>query len=127
METTRFILLVALGLVLTMIYQSWHEDYNDLSTQAEINKQELVLESTEGTRVGDLPTVSTSTSKSMNQKLSVDRKSQRLQSGEVIHVKTDLLELEINTLGGTIQHLELLNYPVSKKQKTGNCFKDMFM
>ncbi|MAS81379.1 MAG: membrane protein insertase YidC [Legionellales bacterium] len=120
METTRFILLVALGLVLTMIYQSWHQDYNDLPTQSEINKQELVLESTEGISVGDLPTVSTSASKSTNQTLSVDRKSQRLQSGEVIHVKTDLLDLEINTLGGTIQHLELLNYPVSKRQKIGN-------
>ncbi len=116
METTRFVLLVALGLVLTMIYQSWQEDYSVLSVQSDKKGQELALESTTRTSLGDVPTVSTSDSRNLNPALPTDRNFQRLKSGEVVHVKTDLLDLEINTVGGTIQHLELLNYPVSKKQ-----------
>ena len=42
METTRFVLLVALGLVLTMIYQSWQEDYGVLSVKSNKKGQELV-------------------------------------------------------------------------------------
>jgi YidC/Oxa1 family membrane protein insertase len=117
METTRFVLLVALGLVLTMIYQSWQEDYGVLSVKSNKKGQELVLESNTRTSVGDVPTVSTSDSRNLSSALPIDRSFQRLKGGEVVHVKTDLLDLEINTVGGTIQHLELLNYPVSKKQK----------
>ena len=40
METTRFVLLVALGLVLTMIYQSWQEDYGVLSVKSNKKGQE---------------------------------------------------------------------------------------
>ena len=116
METTRFILLVALGLVLTMIYQSWQQDYGVLSVQSNKKGQELALESTTRTSLGDVPTVSTSDLRNLNPALPTDRSFQRLKSGEIVHVKTDLLDLEINTVGGTIQHLELLNYPVSKKQ-----------
>ncbi len=117
METTRFILLIALGLVLTMIWQSWHEDYGDISVQSEASSQEQILESATATGVEDLPTAPSSASKSEVPSLAVEKNSQGLLSGEVVHVKTDLLDLEINTRGGTIQHLELLNYPLSKKQQ----------
>ncbi len=117
METTRFILLIALGLVLTMIWQSWNEDYGDLTVQPGVIGQQQPLESSSTASIEDLPIVPTSSSESEVPSLVVDKKTQSLLSGEVVHVKTDLLDLEINTLGGTIQHLELLNYPISKKQQ----------
>ena len=117
METTRFILLIALGLVLTMIWQSWHEDYGDLSVQTETNVQQQALEPAARRNVEDLPIAPTFASKSEAPSLVVDKYSQEFLNGDVIHVKTDLLDLEINTRGGTIQHLELLNYPLSKKQQ----------
>lgn len=117
METTRFILLIALGLVLTMIWQSWHEDYGDISVQSEVNVQEETRQPAMNAGVEDLPMAPPSASKSEVPSLVVDKNSQGLLSGEVVHVKTDLLDLEINTRGGTIQHLELLNYPLSKKQQ----------
>ena len=39
------------------------------------------------------------------------------QEGQIIHVKTDVLDIEISTYGGTIQKSSLLKYPVSKKNK----------
>ncbi|MFT5396099.1 MAG: YidC/Oxa1 family membrane protein insertase [Gammaproteobacteria bacterium] len=116
METTRFILLIALGLVLTMIWQSWHEDYGDLSVQTEVSQQQT-LEPAVGRNVEDLPIPPTYASNSEPPSLVVDKNAQEFLNGDVVHVKTDLLDLEINTRGGTIQHLELLNYPLSKKQQ----------
>lgn len=116
METTRFILLIALGLVLTMIWQSWHEDYGDLSVQSEASQQQS-LEPVAGRNVEDLPIPPTYASNNEPPSLVVDKNAQEFLNGDVVHVKTDLLDLEINTRGGTIQHLELLNYPLSKKQQ----------
>jgi YidC/Oxa1 family membrane protein insertase len=117
METTRFILLIALGLVLTMIWQSWHEDYGDLSVQSEVISQQQPLASSTGASVEDLPIAPSSAPKSEMPSLAADKNSQGFLNGEIVHVKTDLLDLEINTRGGTIQHLELLKYPLSKKQQ----------
>ena len=118
METTRFILLIALGLVLTMIWQSWHEDYGDLSVPTQVtDDQQQTLESVATPSIEDLPTVPMSAAKREAPSLVADKNSEGFLNGEVVHVKTDLLDLEINTRGGTIQHLELLNYPLSKKQQ----------
>jgi len=117
METTRFILLIALGLVLTMIWQSWHEDYTDLSVPTQLDRQEQILESATNADVEDLPMAPMPALKSEAPSLVSDENSREFVNGEVVHVKTDLLDLEINTRGGTIQHLELLKYPLSKKQQ----------
>ena len=119
METTRFILLIALGLVLTMIWQSWHEDYGSLPVQSEaISQQQSITTSVEA-GIADLPVVPmpSGSKNEVSPSLANDRGARAALDGEVVHVKTDLLELEINTRGGTIQHLELSNYPVSKKQQ----------
>jgi len=116
METTRFILLIALGLVLTMIWQSWHEDYGDLSAPTQTEGQQRLEHSAEIT-AEDLPVAPSYASKSEAPIQVEDKSSQDLMSGDVVHVKTDLLEIEINTHGGTIQHLELLDYPLSKKHQ----------
>ncbi len=115
METTRFILLIALGLVLTMIWQSWQEDYGDArntSSNNESASEPLALEAE------DLPNIPrpTTTANDKPALYTADKGSEKVQQEAVIHVKTDLLKLEINTVGGTIQHLELLKYPLSKKQ-----------
>lgn len=118
METTRFILLVALGLVLMMIWQSWHEDYGNqqpIQSSSESSAYEPLAEVTPN--IDDLPEAPSTELNKQTPSLLLGEKNKHSSSGEVIHVKTDLLDLEIDTLGGTIRHLELLNYPVSKKQQ----------
>lgn len=118
METTRFVLLIALGLVLTMIWQAWHEDYGDISVKTGVTvNQQVNIASDANVSVEDLPTAPSAVSNNDATVLVADENTQSQLSGDVVHVKTDLLDLEINTHGGTIQHLELLKYPVSKKQQ----------
>ena len=40
------------------------------------------------------------------------------QTSKVVRVKTDVLDLEINTQGGTVQYSALLDYPVTKKNES---------
>ena len=45
---------------------------------------------------------------------------------KVIKITTDVLALEINTEGGTVQNLDLLAYPVEQENTTVNKLRDMF-
>jgi len=115
METTRFILLIALGLVLTMIWQAWIEDYAGKDA-VPVN----ISASVPGDRLEEvdasLPEVQIAEASNEAPPLMVAPVEQALD-GSVVHIKTDVLDIEINTQGGTIQRAALLNYPVSKKQK----------
>jgi YidC/Oxa1 family membrane protein insertase len=119
METTRFILLIALGLVLTMIWQSWQEDYGvNNAPQGWANDEQPTVAPSADVSLEDLPEAPMAAGPGKEApSFVVEKNIKNVLSGEVVHVKTDLLELEINTHGGTIQHLELLNYPLSKKQQ----------
>lgn len=113
METTRFILLVALGLVLTMIWQSWQEDYGK-TFQPQNNAETLIQEPLSETM--DLPEAPKVEVADAPASSVPETSHKETQTGSKLRVITDLLDVEINTLGGTIQHLELLAYPLSKKQ-----------
>jgi YidC/Oxa1 family membrane protein insertase len=115
METTRFVLLIALGLVLTMIYQAWQEDYNDQAAPVQL-LGDTQISAPADTSSMDLPTAPKASTTEANAYVN-NSADQQTGNGEIVHVKTDLLDLDINTLGATIQHLELLNYPLSKKQQ----------
>ncbi len=41
----------------------------------------------------------------------IDQRSVKAESGKIIKVKTDLMDVEINTLGGDIQRLDFLKHP----------------
>ena len=108
METTRFILLVSLGLVLTMIWQSWVLDYG----QFETNKTEPKSTEQTNTPTATVP-ILTIDEKPADLYLLSDETTSAAE--EKIHVTTDLLDIKIDTRGGTIEYVALKNYPVSKK------------
>lgn len=120
METTRFILLIALGLVLTMLWQAWEKDYGvkPVSYQDTLEQQAGIPIDTNDTVAEDIPAPAKLPSlKEEKSPEFIEKAEQSDSSGEIIHIKTDLLELEINTLGASVTHLELLDYPVSKKEQ----------
>lgn len=110
METTRFILLIALGLVLTMIWQAWQEDYPatveviDSSVPAPVPEKQFTSEAL---------TEDQQRSAESNNAVPTISNKQDL-AGKIIRVKTEVLDIEINTQGGTVQRTELLNYPITK-------------
>jgi YidC/Oxa1 family membrane protein insertase len=115
MEATRFILLIALGLVLTMIWQAWQEDYGGMvSVPANIDSSVPTAQlAPEDAGFPDLQTAKVSNKASSLIAAPVEQ----TLDGSVVHIKTDVLDIEINTQGGTVQRASLLNYPVSKEQK----------
>ncbi len=115
METTRFILLIALGLVMTMIWQAWQEDYADIST-IEVADTSVPGPSVT-TKDNNIPEHKSPELKNnviplISENIDTETK------GNIIRVKTDVLDIEINTVGATVQKAALLNYSISKKDQT---------
>jgi YidC/Oxa1 family membrane protein insertase len=117
METTRFILLITLGLVLTMIWQAWHEDYPVTAiSQVEIDASlPTPLATPEASAIPEMVTTTSSDNETPSLISAVPAAQEVTAS--IIHIKTDVLDIEINALGGTVQRAALLNYPITKSEE----------
>lgn len=120
MENIRFVLIVAFAMILLMLWQAWQLDYgpkppiSESQEQAPVNAKE------------DLPATAV---------INEQPKSESQQAAEVplrtspatqtVTVKTDVLALEIDMLGGTVQNLDLLAYPVEKDNTIVNAIRKM--
>ena len=100
METTRFILILALSFVLIMLWQAWQEDYGK-------TEQEKIVEQAKPGRE-DVPITPEDTIVSDTEEKTVATG----KHGKKISVKTDVMHLEIDEAGGTISLAELIKYPV---------------
>ena len=111
METTRFLLLISLGLVLTMIWQAWTEDYGYS------DEQSVTRSSLEGDEKSNaLITETTTPLLAIEQNTRTEEEHHKEDGrGEKINVTTDVLDIVINTMGGTIEYVALKKYPISKK------------
>ena len=113
METTRFLLIISLGLVLMMIWQAWIEDYgyldaqNDTGLRLETNEQKS--SPAEDTNIPSLNIEESITADP------VKTDSSEASKTNAVYVTTDVLDVVINTLGGTIEYAALKKYPISKK------------
>jgi YidC/Oxa1 family membrane protein insertase len=112
MDNIRLILFFTLAFLGLMIYQAWQQDYA-APAKIDVDSAQSTLESADaGLAVvpsaqvpADLPTVK---SRVPTGELGTE------QGGvEIITAQTDLLKLEISTIGGTVQRALLLEYPVS--------------
>ena len=112
METARFLLLISLGLVLTMIWQAWTEDYGYS------DEQSVTRSSLDGAEKSNAPTTETTTPPLAIEQNTITEEEEHHKeagSGEKINVTTDVLDIVINTMGGTIEYVALKKYPISKK------------
>ncbi len=116
METTRFILLIALGLVLTMIWQAWQEDYADRAPVQTVDTS--VPTQLAESKDNSLPDLQTPKLNNDVAPVITENPIEEAAKGSVVHVKTDVLDIEINTVGGTVQRAALLNYSISKSDQT---------
>jgi YidC/Oxa1 family membrane protein insertase len=112
METMRFILFLALGLVLMMIWQEWQKDYPaEVVTVADTSVPEVNIETDQ--QNNDQPERYNNDSALSP---AVDDVKVELE-GKIVRVKTDVFDIDINTVGGTLQRVALLDYSVSKKNQ----------
>ena len=116
MDTQRLILFAAFMLVSMSLWQSWQIQVNppptssisDISGTSTTSGQQPVIPAT-----NDLPTVPVTTDTDQGaQSISTPSVAQKMRSGQRVHIKTDVFDIEIDTIGGDIRRVALLDYPV---------------
>lgn len=120
MDNIRFILIVTFAMLVFMLQQAWQLDYGPkpevaavVDTVATNNKEDLP---------GD-PGVAAQTETTEKNTSAVPLAT--ASSAKIITVKTDVLALEIDMQGGTIQNLDLLSYPVEKVNPVVDSLRNM--
>ena len=110
METTRFILLLSLGLVLMLIWQAWQMDYGLVPAHADEKKTTRIPESPGRPDISATPGVTLQSDPTLPPPASMAE----TVPGARLSIDTDVYHIEIDTLGGSIRHVSLIDYPVSK-------------
>jgi len=109
MELRNMLLWAALAFILMLIYQQWQVDYGP--------KHETVATEQASPAAGDrsvpTPAGDTPVAPSVAADKPEHATSQPLASQQRIHIQTDVLDLEIDTVGGDIRKAWLPGYPVS--------------
>lgn len=116
MDNIRFVLIIVLAMLSLMLSQAWELDYgpkpvvtNAIETTATNTKAELPINGSPSSQAQ---------ASAQSLPLVEPNKSQ------LINVKTDVYNLQIDTLGGTLTNLDLLNYPVDKKNTSVNSLRN---
>jgi YidC/Oxa1 family membrane protein insertase len=119
MDNIRFVLIVTFAMLVFMLWQAWQVDYGPKPPVA------VTDPNTTNTKE-DLPTATGGVAPPETAKQESSAvPSVAVPSAKIIKVKTDVLNLEIDTLGGTLRNLDLLEYPVEKENTVVNRLRDM--
>lgn len=107
MDNIRFVLVMAMLMISYMLWESWQIDYGP--------KPKAII--------SDTPTISGTTPEAVSaQTGAAQAATSESQSAintsaaqeKIITVKTDVIRLEIDTVGGTLRNLDLVQYPTEK-------------
>ncbi len=117
METQRLLLYLAFGFVSLLLYQAWVQDYHmpaptEVSETSDPATSPNAPASDDAASSGDSEVDDLPQSTAAATAAATDA-SEEAESGTRISVKTDILNVEIGTIGGTILGVDLLDYPVS--------------
>jgi len=114
MDNIRLLLLATFAFLSLLLYNAWQEDY--------VAQAPVASSAPAGSRTvtapDGVPDVSTSTLPSTTTSDvpgGMPKVATAPIGGEVVKVKTDLFDIEISTIGGSIISAKLLDYPVSPK------------
>ncbi len=111
LDYTRIALYVALVAVGFFLFQAWNKDHPPIAPTA--------LTATEAAAVpsSDVPTFATPTTTTAAP-APLAKATSAVTAGQLVTVKTDVLDVAIDTKGGKVTQANLLNYPESLHSKT---------
>ena len=114
-EQIRMILLVALCVVSFLLWDAWQRDYGPKPPPPDRSEQPSpdTVPSESATPVGDVPQVPRTVQAETAAAPSMHDEAAEPGRGRKVRVTTDVLEVEIDTLGGTIARVDLRSYPVA--------------
>ena len=112
MDTQRLLLFVGLSLVLFLLWDAWQREINPpVERPVAVSKQ---APSPTPTGASDVPMgAETAPAASPSQ---VPGGDEVVQRGEALEIVTDTIRAVINTYGGDLRQVDLLNYPVDPKK-----------
>lgn len=111
MDNLRTLFIFGLLIVSLLLWEAWQKDYVRPQQQAANTASETIA----GTAAGDeadLPAMPSQHGALPDVPVSSDA----AQSSASVHIKTDVMDVQLATQGGDIRQLALLNYPVSSDQ-----------
>jgi YidC/Oxa1 family membrane protein insertase len=119
MDNFRFVLIIALVFIGLLLYQAWQIDYGVHPLQSE------------NTPIGETPTDTSIPTPSASEEevpvpkadiqaspteLPIAQAKHLLLNNSPIYVETDVFKLEINTKGGDVRKVDLLDYPIDAQK-----------
>ncbi len=123
MDFQRLLLVVALSLVLLLIWQAWEKEYGHPPVVATVPSQSVSprqgVPVTPGAQANDVPAVAVTTSPGATSKTApsaVPAIQDVFKTGQRIRIRTDVLNVTLNTIGGDIRQVLLPTYSVSIKE-----------
>ena len=120
MEQQRLFLILLLGFISFMMYQAWQEDYGPKPAPVRTQTETAGLPGTNEQPVpaanNEMPVPNAQGGTQSPQAQAEETAPARPSSGKLITVTTDVYKIEIDTQGGDIKKIDLLQYPVSVEQ-----------
>jgi len=123
MDNQRLLIWATFGMLLWLTYQTWMEDYAPPpAAVSQPSADESLLPPTDAESLPALPQPAADSSLDAPQITEPTPALQTTTAGvptddsKVVHVITDVLDVEINTRGATLQRASLIRYPVAKDQ-----------
>ncbi|MDD5275521.1 MAG: membrane protein insertase YidC [Methylovulum sp.] len=124
MDNIRFVLIVVFAMLIILLMQAWQLDYGPKPEVVAVTMPEAVSAIKE-----DLPNTSeTATAQAETTGQNTNAVAAVISptaSNKIITIKTDVITLEIDTQGGTIRNLDLLDYPVQKDNSVVNMLRNL--
>ena len=125
MDNPRLFLLIALSFVGLLLFQAWQEDYGPQTTRTASQTgadagNDVPRGPADGLDAAKVPAPA-DVPQAPSAGAAPDRptvQADRLPSAERVHVRTDVLDVELDTYGGDIRSAKLLKYSVSIDDKT---------
>ena len=118
MEQQRPLLFIALAIVLFLLWNAWQQDYGPQpSPQSDKSQTQTQADSGQPPNGADVPmgadTIPEAETSGVDVPAAESGGARVLKSGGRIEVITDVFRAEIDTVGGDLRHVELLQYPIS--------------
>lgn len=119
MENVRFILIIAFAMICLMLWQAWQIDYGPKPPAAQL--ETAVAQNAKE----DLPAANAPVQPQAAEQSQESLPAMASPASPVIKVATDVIAAEISLEGGTLQNLDLLDYPQEKDNSVVNSLRKM--
>ncbi len=122
MEQQRLMLFVALAFISYLIFSAWQQDHalKESPTTRSVPTQTApkAKAPTDNSHDDEIPVAeATSRATPASSTVPTEQATNIFKDGQAIHIITDELEVTLNTVGGDIRELKLLDYPTKLHEK----------